>query len=180
MLHFFLPAGDSLYSISTATRVFIYQITATLDLAAVTSAVPIPSLRLQLSLTAPNINLDYQHFGAKLPSCVAWSPPVTRSLHTLQKCKLLTDQSDEGGNEPRSSGLIRFEIMGKASTGINSTGSGRKGLLSASWRICIFPLMRDLTSQIKALKPTNHFNGNCETPPATLVRKLPVMKTHSI
>lgn len=136
-----------------------------------TSAVPIPNFCLLLSLIAPNLNLDRQHFEAKLLR-VARSAPVTQSLHSLCQ-RVLTARRDEGKKGPQSSGLIRFEIKGKTSTGINSARSGRKGLilkvlLTASWRVCICSTVRDFILQIKVLKPTNHFNKNRETPPATL------------
>lgn len=181
------PAGDSLYLISAAIRIFTYQIRATLDLAAVTSAVPVSNFCLLLSLIAPNLNLDCQRFGAKLPSCVAWSSPLpSHSLCTpYVSVSVFTAQRDEGKKGPHSSGLIRFEIKGKTSTGINSAGSARKGLilkvlLSASWRVCISSTVRDFILQIKILKPTNHFNESRETPSATLVRKLPVMKERTL
>lgn len=105
--------------------------------------------------------------------------PPPQCLQTLwMVISILTAQRMKG---PQSSGLIRFEIQGKTSTGINTAGWSRKALilkvmLRATWSVCIFSMVRDSILQIEILKPTNHFNKSCETPPATLIRKLPVTK----
>lgn len=104
--------------------------------------------------------------------------PPSQCLQTLWKAiSILIAQSMKG---PWPSGLIRFEIQGKTSTGINREGWSSKGLilkviLNATWRVCIFSMAMDSILQMKVLKATNHFN-NYESPPATLIRKLPATK----
>lgn len=163
MSRFLLPAsaGDSVLNQCSHQDVHLPN-QSNLALTAMTFTVPISYFQLLL------YSHPLHYFQIKTVSTSGQSShhvwheahPPSQCLQTLWKVMSILTAQGWKNHSPQAQLVLKCRVkLPLASTVL---GLVLKVMLNATWRVCIFSMVRDSIMQLEVLKPTNHFNKNCE------------------